>query len=247
MDATYDVHTPMTRYAETGKVIFALWGDQVGEALHSQHLHDELAAAGVSRLQVNVDDAPVAEAMRIPSEAPINALATIWAPSDPDVVASVVAVLSTVADRVAGWRVDERRPLDAEETWDGSRLDALANVAILRRPADMNAETWRHRWLVDHTTIAVETQGTFGYIQNLVLDSVTEDSPVVHAIVEELFPSAGITDMHAFYGSGGDDAELEARLTRLMASVGRFGADQGLDLVPSSRYLYSLTPKLDAP
>ena len=27
-------------------------------------------------------------------------------------------------------------------------------------------------------------------------------------MVEELFPSAGMTDIHAFYGSGGDDAEL---------------------------------------
>ena len=28
-----------------------------------------------------------------------------------------------------------------------------------------------------------------------------------------------MVDMHAFYGSGGDDAELNDRLTRLMASV----------------------------
>ena len=38
--------------------------------------------------------------------------------------------------------------------------------------------------------------------------------------------------MHAFYGSGGDDAELTARITRLMASVARIGADRDLDLVP---------------
>ena len=51
---------------------------------------------------------------------------------------------------------------------------------------------------------------------------------------------AGMTDMHAFYGSGGDDAELNDRLTRLMTSVARFGADHDLDLVPTSRYLYEL-------
>ena len=62
--------------------------------------------------------------------------------------------------------------------------------------------------------------------------------------MEELFPSAGATDMHAFYGSGGDDAELNRRLTELMASVGRIGADRDLDLVPTSRYLYALNQTL---
>ncbi len=47
--------------------------------------------------------------------------------------------------------------------------------------------------------------------------------------------------MHAFYGSGGDDAELNRRLTELMASVARFGADHDLDLVPTSRYLYEVS------
>lgn len=237
----YDVQTPMTPYADTGKVMFALWGDQVADALQAQVLRDDLAQAGVSRLQVNVDDAPVAEAMRIPSGPPINALVSVWGPSDPAVVEAVVAVLGRIADRVAGWRVDERRPLAPPETWDGTRVDALANMAVLRRPDDLDENTWKQRWLTDHTAVAIETQATFGYIQNLVLDAVTEEAPVVHAIVEELFPSAGISDMHAFYGSGGDDVELSARLTRLMASVSRIGADRGIDLVPSSRYLYSLT------
>jgi hypothetical protein len=49
-----------------------------------------------------------------------------------------------------------------------------------------------------------------------------------------------MVDIHAFYGSGGDDTELNDRLTRLMASVGRIGFDHDIDLVPSSRYVYDL-------
>ena len=49
-----------------------------------------------------------------------------------------------------------------------------------------------------------------------------------------------VTDMHAFYGSGGDDAELHDRLTRLMTSVARIGFDHDIDLVPGSRYVYDL-------
>jgi hypothetical protein len=70
---------------------------------------------------------------------------------------------------------------------------------------------------------------------------VTETAPRrVDALVEELFPSEGMVDMHAFYDSGGDDAELNARLTRLMASVGRIGFDRDIDLVPGSRYVFEL-------
>ena len=118
-------------------------------------------------------------------------------------------------------------------------MDTLANVAVLRRPAELARDEWLHRWLVDHTPIAIATQATFGYVQNIVTRPVTDDPPrVVDALVEELFPSAGMVDMHAFYGSGGDDAELNDRLTRLMASVTRIGFDHDIDLVPSSRYVY---------
>ncbi|GAA4698327.1 hypothetical protein [Nocardioides conyzicola] len=219
------------------KVIFALWGDGLATALHDPALHERLATAGVRRLQLNVDDEPVAAAMRIPEfEQPIGALVSVW-----DVEAGPVAeVLGTVVTTVHGYAVEERRRLDPPEAWDGSRADALANVAVLRRPADLPREEWLQIWMVDHTPIAVRTQATFGYVQNIVLEAVTPDAPRLDAFVEELFPSAGITDMHAFYGSRGDDAELNRRLTELMTSVARFGADRDLDLVPSSRYLYEL-------
>ena len=84
------------------------------------------------------------------------------------------------------------------------------------------------------------TQATFGYAQNIVTRPVTDTPRQVDALVEELFPSAGMVDMHAFYGSGGDDAELDDRLTRLMTSVSRIGFDHDIDLVPSSRYVYML-------
>lgn len=242
MASGYDVHTPMTPYAETGKVIFALWGEGLEAALLDPGLHTRLTAAGGVRLQVNLDDAAVAEAMRIPTGPPIGAIVSVWAPAEPATVDQVTTSLRGICSRVAGWRVDERRPLSPDEVWDGSRLDALANVALLRQPGELDHQTWRDRWLVDHTEVAIETQGTFGYIQNLVVDAVTDDAPPVHAIVEELFPCAAITDMHAFYGSGGDDAELETRLTRMMASVTRIGADRDLNLVPTSRYLFPLSP-----
>ena len=125
-------------------------------------------------------------------------------------------------------------------------MDALANVAVLKRPDDLDRDEWLHRWLVDHTPIAIATQATFGYVQNIVTRELTDVPRRVDALVEELFPSAGMVDMHAFYGSGGDDAELNDRLTKLMASVARIGFDHDIDLVPSSRYVYDLSVGVDA-
>lgn len=221
------------------RLMFALWGTDLATSLHDAALHAALAGAGVERLQVNVDDDPVSRALRIPTSEPaIGAIVSAWGSGS---AAAVVSVLTAVADRVEGWEVDERRPIAPPETWDGSRLDGLANVALLRRPAELTQEEWLHRWLVDHTPVAIETQASFGYLQNVVLSPVTASASAVAALVEELFPAAGIDDMHAFYGTGGSDDELSSRLTRLMTSVARFGADRDLDLVPTSRYLYDLT------
>ena len=223
--------------------MFALWGDDLTTSLHAESLRRSLEAAVAERLQVNVDDAHVAPAMRIPTtDEPIGAIVSVWTSGPAEVV---TAALSAVADRIAGWEVEERRPIEPPEAWDGSRGEGLSNVAVLRRPAELTQEEWLHRWLVDHTPVAIATQATFGYLQNVVVAPVTPDAEDVcggvSALVEELFPIEGMTDMHAFYGSGGDDAELTERLTTLMTSVARFGADRDLDLVPTSRYLYSLT------
>lgn len=216
--------------------MLALWGADHA-ALRDAGLRSALAAAGVRRLQLNLDDADVAPAMRIPTDVPIDAIVSTWTEGDP---AAVAAALAGTADRLAGWVVDERRRLDPPEVPDGERADTLANVAVIRKPAELETAEWMRRWMVEHTPIAIRTQATFGYVQNVVLEPVTPDPPYVSALVEELFPSAGMTDMHAFYGSGGDDAELGRRLETLMASVGRIGADRDIDLVPSSRYTFTL-------
>jgi hypothetical protein len=219
------------------KTIFVVWGDDLATTLRDPDLHEWLAAAGVRRLQVNVEDAPVAGAMRIDHlDDPIGGFVTVW---DGE-TGPVADLLRTAATTVHAYRVDERRRLDPPESWDGSRADALANVAVLRRPDELDRAEWLQRWMVDHTAVGIRTQATFGYVQNIVLEPLTPDAPRIDGIVEELFSSPAVTDIHAFYGSGGDDAELGRRIDVLMASVSRIGADRQIDLVPTGRYLYEL-------
>ncbi len=222
--------------------MYAAWGGALGERLRDDRLHERLASAGVRRLQLNLDDADVAPAMRLATGPEhIGAIVTAWVDADAGTDAGVTEALAGATDRLTGWEVDERLPIPPPESPHGERMDALANVAVLKKPVDLTRTEWLHRWLVDHTPIAVDTQATFGYVQNIVTRPVTAHQPRrVDALVEELFPSAAMVDMHAFYGSGGDDAELHDRLSRLMASVARIGFDRDIDLVPGSRYVYDL-------
>jgi len=218
------------------KLMFLVRGD--AHLLRDPALHARLAGAGVHRWQVNLDDEDVTGALRLQTGAePFTAVASAWTSSDP---AAVVAVVTDALPGAAAYEVEERRPLDPPELEDGSRAEALANVAILRRPDELTREEWLARWLGPHTQVAIATQATFGYLQNVVLAALTPDAPRVDAIVEELFPPEAVGDIHAFYGSGGDDAELTRRITRLMESVATIGADRDLDLVPSSRFVYAL-------
>ncbi|WP_182380352.1 EthD domain-containing protein [Nocardioides sp. WS12] len=219
------------------KVIAALHAPALGGVLLGSAFRGDVAGCGATRLQVNLDDDAVAPAMRFGPGAPITAVVSVWTSGSVGSLVDVVRRLDASADL---WRVEEREPLPPPAVADGERADALANFAFLRRPDSLSKEAWRADWLDRHTQVAIDTQGTFGYVQNPVLEALTSEAPGVAGIVEELFPMAGMSDHHAFYGSGGDEAEFQRRFAALMESCERFGAAQGLDLVPTSRYTFTL-------
>jgi hypothetical protein len=219
------------------KVITALHTPQPGAALLDPAFRADVAATGATRLQVNVDDDHVAPAMRFGPGAPITAVVSVWSDGDAAALLDVVRRLDPDAD---AWRVDEREPLVPPAVPDGERCDALANWAFLRRPVAMEHDAWLRDWLDRHTPVAIATQGTFGYTQHPVVEHLTPGGQDVAGIVEELFPMAAMSDHHAFYGSGGDEEEYQRRFTTLMESCALFGATDGLDLVPTSRYRFEL-------
>jgi hypothetical protein len=208
------------------RLVYAVWG---ATGLLTQEFRDRLACKWV---QVNVDDADVSPAqLRLTTfDEAINAFVTVPVDAAP--------MPEGFGRRWCGWRVETEEPIAPPVVPDGERADALTNIAVLRRPDDLPYDAWLHRWKHDHTPVGISAQGNFGYIQNRVLEPMTPGAPDVAAIVEELFPMEAMTDWHAFYGSGGDDAELGRRMTQMLESVSRFGADRDIDVVPTSRYVW---------
>jgi hypothetical protein len=201
---------------------------------------DGLLALGLPGVTVNVKDGPVRGSMMTLTtlDPPVVALVSLWTRQYyGDQVTEALRLLEKTSDAVAAYLVTESVPLPPPVTVAGERAEGFANVALLRRPADLDRDTWLRRWHLDHTTVAIETQSTFGYVQNTVTRPLTDGAPAIDAIVEELFPLAATADLHAFFGAA-DDADLSDRMTRMVASTSAFGANVDVDTVPTSRYVF---------
>jgi hypothetical protein len=225
------------------KVIITLRGADADDAW-CHRLRDDVAGdildMGVPGLAVNVRDDAVRDSLMTLTtlDPPVVGFVTLWAQqSYGDQVASAIARLEKECDDAAAYLVTESVPLAPPATAAGERTPGLANVALLRRPADLDEATWRQRWHVDHTPVAIATQSTFGYTQNAVVHPLTPGAPVINAIVEELFPIEAISDLHAFFGAADDD-DLRDRMERMVASTAAFGANRDVDTVPTSRYVF---------
>ena len=145
-------------------------------------------------------------------------------------------LLAREAESLAAYLVTESMPVPPPGSPPGERAPGLANVALLRRPADLDEATWLRRWHTDHTPVAIATQSTFGYVQNYVVRTLTTEAPPLSAIVEELFPIEAVYSLHAFFGAA-DDADLADRMSKMVASTSAFGANVDVDTVPTGRYV----------
>ncbi|HET7666326.1 MAG TPA: EthD domain-containing protein [Mycobacterium sp.] len=225
------------------KVIITLRGADADESWCTRLRYDvvaDLLDLGMPGLAVNVRDDVVRESLMTLTtlDPAVVGFVTLWTQqSYGEQVHGAITRLEKECDDVAAYLVTESVPLPPPITAPGERTGGLANVALLRRPPDLDEATWRHRWHIDHTPVAIATQSTFGYTQNAVVRPLTPGAPVVDAIVEELFPLAATSDLHAFFGAD-DDEELRDRMDRMVASTSAFGANRDVDTVPTSRYVF---------
>lgn len=200
-----------------------------------------LVELGLPGLTVNVKDAPVrASLMTLTTlDPPVGAVVSLWTHRHYGAeVDAALELLERYCDVLAAYLVTESTPLLPPAIEFGHRTPGLANIALLRRPLDLDEAVWRQHWYIDHTPVAIATQATFGYVQNAVVRALTPGAPEVAAIVEELFPEAAVSDLAAFFGAA-DDADLADRIGRMVASTAAFGANENIDTVPTSRYVFT--------
>lgn len=201
---------------------------------------DALLALDFPGVTVNVRDAPVRDSLMTLTtlDPPVQGFVSLWTQQHyGSQIGRALTILAPVAEQIHAYLVVESSPLPPPDSAPGQRVRGLANVALLRRPAELDEATWLTRWQRDHTPVAIATQSTFGYVQNYVVRALTADAPVLSAIVEELFPIESVGSLHAFFGAA-DDAELADRMGRMVASTAAFGANQNIDTVPTGRYVF---------
>jgi hypothetical protein len=213
-----------------------------GNRLREQVVDDvapRLLAIGAHRVQVNVIDSDVEAAagtrMRSGTGPCPDALVSVWvdsanaplrAPYDDalrEVDAAVVAYLVTESAPLPGDAVDGRRP-------------GYTQVSFLQRPGRLDEQSWLDHWHDHHTQVAIDTQATSRYVQNLVVRPLTSGAPPCTAVVEETFPAKAMTDQSVFFDAVGDDVRRQANAERLMASVQAFLDFDLIDVVPTSEY-----------
>ncbi|WP_336883119.1 hypothetical protein [Rhodococcus globerulus] len=236
------------------KLMYAVWRNpmeappQFAERLRTSFA-DRLLGLAVLGLRINVVDATVLPGIGLGSDGlrratidpQMEAVISLWVHSaTPYRFAEVAEVMREAGERIAGYAVMESEPLPTptEEAPLDDRGAGFAQIAFIQRSVNQDPDAWRSRWLDHHTAVAVETQSTFGYRQNLVVHALQDDGPIWAAIVEEDFPIEALTDRHAFYATDGDSRILEENRGRMLASTRTFiDHASGLDVIPTSSYL----------
>jgi len=199
----------------------------------------ELIAAGARGLAVTLADDLALPGLRITQmHQPLAGMVSVWLDTALNRV-PVEEALARVTARVAGYLALESVPLVNTQHVSplGERTPGLYTVAFLEKPDALTYDEWLQRWQGQHTAVAIETQSTFLYIQNVLVRALTAGAPPWVAIVEEAFPAEAATDPMVFYDAGGSPERLREHQRRMMESCERFIDFNRFETHPMSAYV----------
>ena len=225
------------------KLIYALWRkeSQPREAFNAQLLEDCNQLCAIARgVRINLQDSSVAGGTAprlVATEPQMEAIVQLWVDAASQArCTSIESALAPVGSKTEGWLVCEATPMVNESCGAGTPTDGFSQIALLQKPATLDHETWRSHWQNLHTQVAVETQSTFEYVQNLIVRPVSDVAGPYVAIVEECFPSAALTDASVYFNAVGNPHALAAHTQQMMESCGHFMDMSGCDCIPTRQY-----------
>jgi hypothetical protein len=185
-----------------------------------------LSGLGARAVQINVADESLGHPFGVSPEAgtdQILAAVSVWVDT-----AEGSRTASALPDGGGadwhGWLVCESEPMANEVHPPGpdGAVAGFAQIVALIRPPHLSWGEWRQIWQGTHTSVAINTQSSFRYVQNVVFRAVTPGAPGYAAIVEECFPIEASTDLHVFFDAVGDDARLTRHMAAMSESCDRF-------------------------
>ena len=229
------------------KLVYALWRDpRMDSATFCRRVREEVGAGlvelGAHGVQVNVADADAqGAAPALASCRPqMEAFICVWLDSANSAWRKPFdKKVASLGGRVASYVVGESRPMQNTRfpVAIGERTPGFVQIALFRRPPQLDYRAWLEIWLESHTQLAIDTQDTFLYVQNIVARPLGFDTPAYDAIVEEGFPPAAFGNTDAFFDAAGDP-EKSARNQQLMSeSCVRFIDFCTIDVVQTSQYV----------
>lgn len=229
------------------KLVYPLWnvegedGDALRERLLGETVPALLACTGTHAVRLTVADSRVAPASgkrisRLPP--PPDAVLSLWL-DNAGARSGQEAAIASAVERFDCLLVTEAEPIvnrDQAPAADGL-VPGWCQVVFLETPPRLSRAEWLEIWQGSHTAVAIETQSTFAYRQNVVARKFGDGERLPDAMIEESFPLEAMTSDHAFYDAA-DDAQLQARVQAMMESCARFIDFDRMDVIPMSEYVF---------
>jgi hypothetical protein len=234
------------------KYIYPVWkeaartGDDFRDQLIQELAPGLLAIGALERLRIAVADSVVSSASGKRMEnlqTNPDGMISVYLQGDEDKIEGdkvrIDAAIEASVDRASCYQVREAEPIKniAHPAPSGERVYGLCQVVFLQRPARLTHAQWLEIWQGSHTQVAIDTQSTFAYRQNVIIQSCSEGAPELHAMIEESFPPEAMTSDQAFYGVTNDE-DLQSNMKAMLESCARFIDFDKIDVIPMSEYVF---------
>ena len=161
-------------------------GDQFKDSLikeFAEEVNDLVHYLQINTVDSGVEKASLTrvgqEAENQLSEVPVaEGLIAVWVKSV-SLNNEIEAILKKFTKTLHGYLVTESEPLenDAVPFTPVRRTSGFDQVAFLKKPSYQGYDDWLYSWQSLHTQVAIDTQSTIRYTQNVIVRALTKEAP----------------------------------------------------------------------
>jgi len=196
-----------------------------------------LRAAGAQRVKIALNDVPPPANdpyAQMKQNAPDAIVSAWW--NSATLHAPLTEIMARFAGELAAYAVMESTILPYLAETGDARSYGATQICLFAAQKQLSREDFLDIWLNDHTNVAVETQTTHFYSQNVISRPLTRDAPPFDAIVEESFPLEALTDRDLYFAAAGDPKKAKRNSSIMDQSCGRFIDFSTITLMMAGEY-----------